>query len=49
MHTNIKEKKLVCLQVVYIDGSHWAKDVLTDAVMAWRLLKEGGVMILDGV
>lgn len=33
--------------VVYIDGSHWAKDVLTDAVMAWRLLKEGGVMILD--
>ncbi len=36
------------LQIVYIDGSHYPQDVLTDAVMAWKLLNEGGIMILDG-
>lgn len=30
-----------------IDGSHAAKDVLTDAVLVWDLLKSGGVMIFD--
>ena len=32
---------------VYIDGSHIASDVLTDAVLAFRLLREGGIMIFD--
>jgi predicted O-methyltransferase YrrM len=32
---------------VYVDGSHDAKDVLSDAVLAWELLKPGGVMIFD--
>jgi predicted O-methyltransferase YrrM len=32
---------------VYIDGSHLARDVLADAVMAWRLLKTGGYLIFD--
>lgn len=32
---------------VYIDGSHIAKDVLTDACMAWAMLKKGGVMVFD--
>jgi predicted O-methyltransferase YrrM len=32
---------------IYIDGSHIAKDVLTDACMAWPLLKKGGIMVLD--
>ncbi len=32
---------------VYIDGSHVAKDVMTDACMAWPLLKPGGVMVFD--
>lgn len=32
---------------VYVDGSHTAKDVLTDAVLAWRLLRNGGLMIFD--
>ena len=36
------------MQVIYIDGSHLAQDVLTDAVMAWKLLKTTGIMILDG-
>lgn len=33
--------------VVYIDGSHWAKDVLSDAVLAFKMLKKGGIMIFD--
>jgi predicted O-methyltransferase YrrM len=33
--------------VAYIDGSHMAVDVLEDAVMAFRLLKDGGVLIFD--
>jgi len=32
---------------IYIDGSHIAKDVLTDACMAWPLLKPKGVMVFD--
>lgn len=33
--------------VVYIDGSHQAPDVLTDAVMAFKLLRVGGLLIFD--
>jgi predicted O-methyltransferase YrrM len=33
--------------VVYVDGSHFADDVLTDGITAWRLLKQGGVLIFD--
>lgn len=33
--------------VIYIDGSHAAEDVLADTVLAWPLLKEGGIMIFD--
>ena len=33
--------------VIYVDGSHFADDVLTDGINAWRLLKQGGVLIFD--
>jgi predicted O-methyltransferase YrrM len=33
--------------LIYIDGSHTAPDVLSDAVLAWPLLNVGGVMIFD--
>ena len=33
--------------IIYIDGSHSEDDVLEDAVLSWRLLKEGGLMIFD--
>ena len=33
--------------LVYIDGSHTAPDVLLDAVLAFRLLRIGGIMIMD--
>jgi predicted O-methyltransferase YrrM len=32
---------------IYIDASHTAPDVLTDACMAWPLLKKDGVMVFD--
>jgi predicted O-methyltransferase YrrM len=33
--------------IIYIDGSHKARDVLADAVLSWRLLKKEGLMIFD--
>ena len=33
--------------VVYIDGWHAAQDALRDGVLAWDLLKVGGIMIFD--
>ena len=32
---------------VYVDGSHYAADVLADAVLAWPLLKVGAMMVFD--
>lgn len=32
---------------IYIDGSHLAPYVLTDAVLCWNLLKRGGVLMFD--
>jgi predicted O-methyltransferase YrrM len=33
--------------IIYIDGSHLADDVLLDAVYTWRLLRKGGLVIHD--
>ena len=33
--------------IVYIDASHEGRDVIGDAVMSWKLLKPGGIMIFD--
>jgi predicted O-methyltransferase YrrM len=33
--------------LVYVDGSHLALDVLVDAALAWQLLDEDGTMIFD--
>jgi predicted O-methyltransferase YrrM len=35
--------------VIYVDGSHFADDVLIDGINAWRLLKQGGLMIFDDI
>lgn len=43
--------KILCTEkefdFIYIDGSHVASDVLTDACMAWPMLKSQGVMVFD--
>ncbi|AVH69217.1 class I SAM-dependent methyltransferase [Nostoc sp. 'Lobaria pulmonaria (5183) cyanobiont'] len=33
--------------MLYVDGSHLASDVLTDAIMGWELVKVGGLIIFD--
>lgn len=33
--------------LIYIDGSHVAKDVMEDAINSWHLLKPGGTLIFD--
>jgi len=33
--------------IVYIDGAHRADCVLTDAILAWGTLKDGGIMMFD--
>jgi hypothetical protein len=32
---------------IYIDGSHYAKDVLADAVLTWPLINPTGLIIFD--
>ncbi len=39
------EKK--CFDLIYIDGSHQAQDVLSDAIFAHILLQRGGILIFD--
>ncbi|MDD5651733.1 MAG: class I SAM-dependent methyltransferase, partial [Candidatus Nanoarchaeia archaeon] len=39
------ENKL--FDLIYIDGDHNACGVLEDAVMAWKLLKENGILLFD--
>jgi hypothetical protein len=33
--------------LIYVDGSYERDDVMTDSILAWRLLKVGGVLIWD--
>jgi predicted O-methyltransferase YrrM len=33
--------------IIYIDGSHTAADVLVDTVLAWRLARDNGIIIFD--
>jgi hypothetical protein len=37
----------VFFDLIYVDGSHARDDVMLDSLMAWRLLKLGGVLIWD--
>ncbi len=43
----MRELPLDSFDIIYIDGSHHKQDVLEDAVLSWRLLKEGGILIFD--
>ena len=33
--------------IIFIDGNHTSPFVITDGIMSWYLLKEGGLMIFD--
>lgn len=43
----LRKLPLDSFAIIYVDASHTAADVLSDAVMSWPLLKTGGIMILD--
>ena len=43
----LRRLPLESFDVIYIDGSHAEDDVLEDAVLSFRLLKPGGVLIFD--
>jgi predicted O-methyltransferase YrrM len=43
----LRKEKLYSYNFIYIDGSHSSPDVLEDAVLSFRLLKPGGIMIFD--
>ncbi len=56
MHKGLSEIHLAKLLVdgkqdyfdfIYIDGSHQAPDVLYDALLSFRLLRVGGIMVFD--
>lgn len=43
----VSEGKKGFFDFIYVDGSHQAPDVLSDAVLAFELLAEKGVMVFD--
>jgi predicted O-methyltransferase YrrM len=43
----VSEGRQGAFDMVYVDGGHSAPDVLADAVLAFRLLRVGGLMIFD--
>ncbi len=48
-HGGLYYLKARCVQadLIYIDGSHMASDVLQDLVLSWNILKKGGVILCD--
>ena len=43
----LRELKPDSFDVIYVDGSHDAADILSDAVQSWELLKVGGILFFD--
>lgn len=43
----LRDLELNTMDLIYIDGDHKSKAVLTDALLSWDLLKEGGILIFD--
>jgi predicted O-methyltransferase YrrM len=46
-HRALKTLPAETFDLVYIDGSHQTQDVLIDAVMAFDLVKDGGLILFD--
>lgn len=43
----MRDLRLNSIDLIYIDGDHRGKGVLQDAILAWDLLKEDGLLIFD--
>ena len=46
---NMAQSNTKLFDFIYVDGSHEAPDVLMDAMLCWKLLRQGGVMLFDDV
>lgn len=46
-HSALEAIPLGSLDFAYVDGSHWACDVLEDAILTFRRVKPGGVIGFD--
>ena len=44
---NKQNKSKPFLDIIFIDASHEAADVMSDGILSFPLLKDGGVMIFD--
>lgn len=45
--TELRKLPLESYDIIYVDGSHTASDTLEDLVLSFRLLKPGGLLIMD--
>jgi predicted O-methyltransferase YrrM len=43
----LRRLPLGAFDFIYVDGSHAGDDVLEDAVLSYRLLKSGGLLVFD--
>jgi predicted O-methyltransferase YrrM len=43
----LRKLPLNSFDIIYVDGSHTAPDVLMDTMLSWQLLKPGGIIIFD--
>jgi hypothetical protein len=43
----LRKLPLGSFDIIYVDGSHDPADCLEDAILCWRLLKDGGTLIFD--
>lgn len=43
----LEDGQVESYDIVYVDGSHHAHDVMLDSILAWRLLRPGGIMLHD--
>jgi predicted O-methyltransferase YrrM len=43
----LKEFGFIIFDFIFIDASHEAKDVITDAILSWDILNEEGILIFD--
>lgn len=43
----LRTMPLESVDILYIDGSHLARDIMHDAILGWDLLRRGGLMIFD--
>ena len=40
-------KRVDPFDLIYVDGGHYAPNVLEDAVLSYQILRKGGIMVFD--